>query len=1063
MSRLRFRSAVSPCVLALLLVSIADSQESTVGGIVGEVRDTSGASVAGARISVINSATGSTRDSLSDAEGNFVIPNLPPASYRLRVEKEGFQAAVVDSLELRVGLVLRQAITLTVGAVTEQVNVAAEAPLIQTESGAVTQVIDEKRIVELPLNGRNLVQLAVLSAGVSPRTIQRGTTQYGERNLYVTVDGGRDSSTNYVVDGVYVRSLRFNNLSLQPSVETIQEFNILRNSFSAEYGQGQSVVTAVTKSGSNEFHGALFHFLRNDKLDARNFFAAQRPPYRRNQFGGTAGGAILKNRWFVFGGYEGLQTRQGRPFRARVPETAQLAGNLSSFTTPILDPFSGPPGARTPFPGNIIPSQRISRFANVLSPTIPAPNVQGANNYLVTKTFSDEWNNVTFRSDQILSSRHTLFQRYIWYDAAQLSPAAFTSTSFPQSAQNLSLGDTFIFSSTVVNDLRLGYNRANHLWQPLSLEGKNWIEMLGLRNLAGGTDPINYGRPGWTIAGYTGQGEVTPTQGAIENIYSISDTVSKVFNKHSIRTGIQAQHRRFFHITEVPPRGNFSFDGKFSGNAIADYLLGTCASCGGALGSSRSNYRSNTLSLFVNDDWRATQRLTINLGLRYEYLGWWREQINQEGSFVPDVGKIGYHKVPDVIPAPLVPLIVNQDDVFPAGIIHPDKNNWGPRVGIAYRLSDRLVIRSGFGTYFDNVNLNELQFTRLVAPFYANRTIVPDLGAPVIADNLFPGLAETTSFPAPFSVSSDNRTPYTMQWNFNVQYNLARDMVIEVAYTGSGSRRLTKRWNQNQAAFGTTPIATRTPYPNFDPAILTSTNDANASFNGISVRLEKRYGNGLYVLGNYQFSKNIDNNSGETEANDTAFRQNKRLDRGRSRYDQRHRSTMSGGWELPFGRGRKYLSDSRAADLVIGGWQVQGIVTLLSGPPFTPTGPSVCDCGSFIPQRVNVLREDYGRLEERTPNRWFDATAYALPARGFQGNAGRNVLEGPGYQTVDLSFAKIFSLTERVRLQFRGELFNVLNRANFANPDNNIASGSVGVIAAANDGRSIQFGLKLIW
>ena len=391
------------CLLVIVAVcllspgSMLNGQESAVAGIVGAVKDASGSSVAGANVTVTNTGTGAERRTVSDDSGDFSVPNLQPATYTIRVEKPGFQAAVVAPFDLRVGLVLRQTVTLAVGAVSEAVTVQAEAPLMQTETGTVGQVIDQKRIVDLPLNGRNLVQLAALSAGVSPRLIQRGTPQYGERNLFVTVDGGRDSSTNYVIDGVYVRSLRFNNLSLQPAVDTIQEFNILRNSFSAEYGQGQSVVTAVTRSGSNQLHGSVFEFLRNDKLDARNFFAAQKPAYRRNQFGFTGGDAIVNNKVFVFGGYEGLRVRQGRPFRASVPDPVLLTGDLSRFTAPVLDPFSGPPGARTPFPGNIIPAQRISRFANVLTPTIPGPNVAGANNYLVTRSFQDEWNNVTFR------------------------------------------------------------------------------------------------------------------------------------------------------------------------------------------------------------------------------------------------------------------------------------------------------------------------------------------------------------------------------------------------------------------------------------------------------------------------------------------------------------------------------------------------------------------------------------------------------------------------------------------------------------------------------------------
>ncbi len=1062
MPRLVASVALCAAISFLILSPVLQAQEASGAGIVGLVNDPSGAAVTEAAVTVTNVGTGAQRRTLTDTAGSFAVPNLLPARYEIRIEKQGFQSAVVEAFDLQVGSVARRTITLSVGAVSESVTIQAEAPLMQTESGTVGQVIDEKRIVELPLNGRNLVQLAALSAGVSPRQIQRGTTQYGERNEYVTIDGGRDSSTNYVIDGVYVRSLRFNNLSLQPAIDTVQEFNVLRNSFSAEYGQGQSVVTAVTKSGTNAFHGSAFEFLRNDKLDARNFFAADKPAYRRNQFGATAGGRVIPNKFFVFGGYEGLRARQGRPFRARVPEAAQLTGDLSSIPTPILDPVPGSPTYRQPFPGNRIPASRISRFAGVLNPTIPAPNVAGANNFLVTKKFEDNWANVTFRADQILSSKHNLFERYIWYDASQIGPAAFTTTTYPQSAQNLSVGDTYVIKPTLVNELRIGYNRANHIWLPQSLDGKNWIQLLGLRNLAGGTDPIDFGRPGWTIAGYGGQGEVTPTQGAIENIYSLSDSVSKVFAKHTLRVGAQGQHRRFFHLTEVPPRGSFSFDGKFSGNAIADYLLGYCASCQGAGGSSRSNYRSNTLGLFINDDWRVTSRLTINAGLRYEYLGWWREQANQEGTFVPSAGKIGYHKVPANLPAALAPLVIT-NSVFPQGIMTPDKNNWGPRVGIAYRVTNRLVIRTGFGTYFDNVNLNELQFTRLAPPFYLNRSIVPDLDAPILVDTLFPNVEEVTRFPAPFSVSPENRTPYTMQWNFNVQYNVARDLLLEMAYTGSGSRKLTKRWNQNQASFGTTPIIQRLPYPDFDPGILTSTNDASSSFNGVSIRVEKRYSQGLYFLGNYQFSKNLDNNSGETEANDTSFRTNKRLDRGRSRYDQRHRAVISYGYELPFGRGRRWMDQGGAANALIGGWQLQGIFTMLSGAPFTPNGPSVCDCGSYIPQRVNVLRPDYGRLDNPTPNRWFDASAYVLPPRGFQGNAGRNLIDGPGNRTFDFAALKDFRIAETAKVQFRAEFFNIANHPNFGFPDTNISNGSVGVISSANDGRSIQFGLKLNW
>jgi hypothetical protein len=840
-------------------------------------------------------------------------------------------------------------------------------------------------------------------------------------------------------------------------VDTIQEFNVLRNSFSAEFGQGQSVVTAITKVGTNSLHGSVFEFLRNDALDARNFFAATKPAYRRNQFGATAGGPAIKNKVFLFGGYEGLKTRKGLTLLGSVPDPAFFRGDFSNLSTTIVDPLNG-----APFPNKQIPITRISHFANGLLPTIPVPNITGPNNYLTTKKFIDDYSTVTFRSDQVLTSRHTLFERYIWYDASQIGPATFTATAYPQTAQNFSLGETYVISPTLVNDIRLGYNRANNLWQQVSLNGSNWVQALGLQNLAGGIDPLDYGRPPFSIAGYSGQGEGAYTQGAIENLYSLSDSVSKVWGKHTLRTGIQLQNRRFFHITEVLPRGSFSFDGRFSGNSVADFLLGYCSSCAGALGSSRSNYRSNTIAPFINDEWRVNQKLTINIGLRYDYLGWWREQNNLEGAFDPASGKIAFHKVPANIPAALQPLIINQDNFYPAGIIRPDRNNWAPRIGLAYSAFAKTVIRTGFGVYYDNPNLNELQFNRLMPPFYFNRTILPDKSSPVQIDTLFPGLSAILQIPAPFSVMANNRMPYVLQWNFNVQQTLARDFLLELAYTGSGGRKLPRRVNQNQADFGTTPLITRLPYPQFDPGIFTALNDGLSSFNALSARIEKRYSRGLYFLGNYQFSKNIDTNSGETD-NSIAYRQNTRLNRARSAFDQRQRAVLSAGYELPFGTGKRWLNRGGFSSLFLGGWQAQGILSLLTGMPFTPSGPSVCSCGSYVPQWVNAVKPGFGKLSNPTPNLWFDPTAFALPSIGFQGNTGRNVIQGPGRKGLDFSVFKSIAITEAMNLQFRTEFFNLTNHPGFGFPDGNIANRTAGVISSAYDGRSIQFGLRLTW
>jgi hypothetical protein len=859
------------------------------------------------------------------------------------------------------------------------------------------------------------------------------------------------------MDGVYARSLRFNSLSLQPSVDTIQEFSVLRNSFSAEYGQGQSILTAVTKSGTNDFHGSAFEFLRNDMLDARNFFSPTKPPFRRNQFGGTAGGPVIRNRFFVFGGYEGLKARKGVPVIGNVPNPALLRGDFSSLSTRIVDPLTG-----IQFPNNQIPANRFSRFANTLTPTIPAPNQTGSRNYFRDGRLLDDYSTVTFRADQVISPKHTLFQRYIWYDASQIAPSLFTETTYPQSSQNLSIGHTWVVTDTVVNEVRLGYNRANNLWQQVSLNGENWVEKLGLQNLAGGVDPLDYGRPVFAITGYNQGGENQYTQGAIENNYSLSDTVSKVWGKHTIRAGVQIQHRRFFHLAEVTPRGRFAFDGRFSGNPVADYLLGFCSQCEGALGSSRSNYRSNTIAPFINDDWRISRKLTLSLGLRYDFLDWWKEQNNLEGAFDPASGKIAFHKVPADLPSAILPYIINQDNFYPAGIMYPDKNNWAPRIGLAYNAAQRTVVRAGFGVYYDNPNLNELQFSRLLPPFYFNRTIIPAITNPVHVDTLMPGPGAITQIPAPFSVMADNRLPYVMQWNFNIQQTVARDFMVELAYTGSGGRKLPRRVNLNQANFGTTPINTRIPYPQFDPAIFTAINDAISNFHAFSIRAEKRYSRGFYILGNYQFSKNIDTNSGETD-NAVAFRTNMNLQRGRSAFDQRHRAVFSGAYELPWGQGRRWLSQPGVASFLVGGWQVQGIVTLLSGLAFTPTGPAVCSCGSYIQQRVNAVKPGYGKLDNPTPDRWYDPSAYALPAIGFQGNAGRNVIQGPGRAFMDFSVFKVFPFTETVNLQFRGEFFNLANHPAFNFPDANVANITAGTVTSALDGRSIQLGLRLTW
>ncbi|MGH9147105.1 MAG: carboxypeptidase regulatory-like domain-containing protein [Vicinamibacterales bacterium] len=1060
------RKLVGLTLASCLLVSVsaAHAQQSASSAIVGQVNDATQGGLPGATVTVMNVGTGAERITVTDGQGRFSMPGLPAATYKVKVELSGFQTTEIAELVLRNGETAQPRVTLSIGTIAEQVTVVGESPMLQTASGSVGQVISEKMIEELPINGRGVLSLASLSAAVTPRAFNRGT-QFGaagsSRNQFVTVEGGRDSSTNYAIDGVYVRSLRFNNLSLNPPIDTIQEVSLLRNAFSTEYGQGQAVVSIVTKSGTNRFTGSVYEFLRNDSLNAKNFFDSSKPDYRRNQFGATSGGPVLRNRIFLYAGYEGLRNTQGRTFLGSVPNPQFVAGDFSSLATAIRDPLTG-----QPFLGNVIPANRISNFAATLRPTIPQPNNVGANNHRIVKDFLDDSDAANVRLDEVLNTNHNLFQRFIWYDSSQVNPSLFSYTNLPQKGANLAVGHTWVISNRLINEFRFGYNYADHLNSPISMDGRNWVGDIGLRNLAGGTDPIDYGRPGFNITGFTANGEGGITQGATENIFSVSNATTKVMGRHNLRFGIQAQFRGFDHLTEVPPRGGFTFNGQFSGNPVADFLLGYCSTCTGAFGSSRSTYRSSTIAPFIDDQWTVTPDLTVQLGLRWEYLAPWVEQDALEGSFDPVAGKIAYNQVPTSLPASLVPLIINQDGYFPSGIVKKDFNNWGPRVGVAYSVNDATVVRTGFGVYYDNLNLNELQFTRLVPPFYGQYSLQPTASTPLLADTLFPDLNNIPVFPAPFSIDPENRSAYSVQWNASVQRSFARNYIAEVAYTGSRGYNLHKRYNINQATPGTTPIVTRVPYPAFQSAILYSSDEGWAEFWGLSARLEKRYSDGLFFLGNYQISENRDNGSGEVEANDTAYAWDFDADASLSRYHQRHRSSFSVGYELPFGEGKRWLSGGGASAYFLGGWTVQAVARFASGFPFTITSTNVCQCGSFVPQRVNLAagrEDDKGKLDNSSNTRWFDVTAYQVPALGTQGTAGRNTVTGPGTKQVDFSFTKRFPFGDRTRLEFRGEIFNIFNFVNFGTPDNNISNLTAGIITTADEARSVQLGFRVIW
>lgn len=1022
------------------LLSMA--QESTSTGFAGHITDSTKASIPDATIRLVNLATGAERTAVTNDQGFFTITNLPPSGYSLRAEKNGFKAYTINHLDLVVGVVGREEISLQVGSTTETVVVNTDPPQLQTSEATIGQVIETAQINDLPLNGRNIVNLASLAAGVSAPSQQNtgAPDQSGNRNLYITVDGGRTSSNNYVIDGVYARSIRFNELSILPSVDTIQEFNLLRSSAGTEYGQGIATVSIVTKSGGNVVHGTAFEFARSQIFDARNYFdtalvVPKKPVLRQNQFGGTFGGPLLKEKEFFFGGYEGKRMAQGRTYFANFPDATAYEG-------------------------------ATSQFALALIPYLPKPNCTtcGNNNYKEVKNYIDNFDEWMIRGDQNLSSKHSLFERYINFSAyQQMVPVTAMMVSFPMKGQNLSLGDTYMINDSTINELRLGYNRS-YGFAPTNdpNPGINFVEKEGIENLQGGINPKMYGLPLVIIPGYNLMGEFNNLQGDTENIFSLGDTISKTLKHHSLRTGFQIQRRQLAQITDEDTLGSYVFPniGFFFNNGIS-------VSSSGGLGSSLGHYTDLTYGIFVNDVWQATRRLTVNAGLRWEYVAPFVEKDGLAGGFDFASGKIAFHKVPTDIPASMASVVNTTPGFFRNSIVDPDYNGFGPRLGMSYLVNDKTVVRAGAGIYFENQNSEELTFTRNIPPLYIDDV----LGFGPVA-GLFPSLSDVSTVPAPQSVYPGNRSPYSEEWSASIERNLGHQTMVEVAYTGSTTHKLWIHYDANEdTTFALNsnsdptqgPVAVR-PYPQFGHGLLTTANKAGATFNGASIKVEQRPVKGFYYLANYQFSKNLDNATGVT-ANDTSYSTNFRFDHSYSALDVRHRGTGSVGYELPFGKQKQWLTGP-VGNAIAGGWQVEGIVTLRKGFPFSVTGGSGnCLCGSQVIQRVDLAPgRTTGAIKNASINEWFDPTAYVAPTPGYQGLVTRNTLRGPGFAEADISLARNFPIFEHMQGQFRAEGFNVLNRGNFGNPGTNISNGNAGVISGTSaDNRDLQFAFKLTW
>jgi hypothetical protein len=1077
--------------LFLLSTSLILAQTST-GSITGVVSDSSGAVVPGATVRLIGTDTGDLARELTTAgDGSFSAPLLRPSTYTVEVSATGFKRLVRSGIVLRVDDTLTLRLTLEPGTVTDSVTVTASAELLEERTNTLGQVIDDRSIQQLPLNGRNYLELGNLTAGAVPstRSRDRSFSAYGNRGLQnaFLLDGARNQN--------YLRGLdnRARD-AMRPSLEAISEFKVQTSNYSAEYGASAgAVVNVVTRSGTNQFHGSAFEFLRNNALDARDYFlpaTSDQPLFIQHQFGGSLGGPIVRNRAWFHGAYQRTHLSEGDTGRQTVPLPSELSGQ---FRVPVYDPYStrpNPSGAgfvRDIFPANSIPASRFDRVGRSVAERYPAPNLAGvANNYFANPLQATRINNATFRGDFRLSDKDNFFGRYS-FDNGMFSrlpilpPGAQTPVNREIPARSWGIGYTRIIGPTMVNELRVAYNFTGVI-QDSTLPRDEVV--------AGSLDPrVNSSIPTFSVTGYAQIGGQPAGFGNVpldkqSKVTNISDNFTWVRGKHTIRTGFDFQYIDVPTFAALQGRGNFGFTGVFSqnplsrpgtGNPVADLLLGLPNQI--TVGTpSDAKERAANYYAYVQDDWNVTPTLTLNLGVRYEVTSPFYDANNRLANIVLDPGPLfGQY-------------VLAGDPRLPRALMALDRNNWAPRAGFAWRARKTLVVRGGGGIFFaQDEGLGVSQRMTNNPPF------VGFGGYNIISDQLNPSSTIALSGqlpprPAPInpkdfvlqpgntlqirSWPTRNTIPYVAQWNLSIQKELPGNILWEVNYVGNSGVKLYGAYEGNQPLPGPGGVNARRPLRSITSgSILAVAPWVNSKYHGLSTRVEKRFSGGFNFLGVYTWGRALDMQTNVDLADGAGFvagfgqvmdAYNRRLNYGLGDHHVAHRFVLNGLWELPFGRGKPYLT-SGAGSWLLGGWALSGITTVATGPPLTIT-LNFDNSNTGNSNRPDRLAN--GAIGNPTVERWFDTSAFAAPAQFTHGSAGRNILTAPGTVVTDLSVQRNFPmpLGEASRLEFRAEAFNAFNTPQLGIPGTTLGTPNFGIIGAtARANRQIQFGLRLLF
>jgi outer membrane receptor protein involved in Fe transport len=1056
------------CTIAVFSLGGACYAQSN-GAISGVVQDASGSVVPGAQIQITNELTGLRWDTESDPAGRFNVSRLPIGEYNLRATKTGFKQFSTERFRLDADQQRSVEVSLSVGTAAEAITVTGSVSQVETVGGTLRQVVDEKRITELPLNGRNPVQLVLLIPGAVPAPAAIGVGS----NAGIAVNGARGTSTNYMLDGGDNNDPQEGVSAVTPNPDALEEFSVLTNNFSAEYGRNAgAIVNAVTKSGTNRLHGSLYEFVRNDAFDARNFFAVSKGKLRRNQFGGSLGGPMIRNKAFFFASYEGVRERQGQTFSSLVvPTERERGGDFSESALKPRDPLTN-----QPFASGIIPQDRFDpaalKFLSLLQ--VPLPNSSG-NRYIFNRPQNLDSNQFLGRGDYSISQSQRLTGRAFKTSSKELNTAGLPvlQSGVGFDTWNVSGQHTSTFTPALLGVGQYTWNKSELDRGPLPVGGGDGVSFqdLGIRVNRAGEDALGK----TLVPQYRGQVNgywnlnqdnlVVIDRGTHQTSYAI--TYSR--GAHLLKIGGEYRFTKSDRVTANQVDPQFTFNGQITGNPFADFLMGRPFNM--TQGSVRVNrIRSQAYNLYFQDEWRVHRDLSFTLGLRYEPFNPYYSADDELTVFRPG-------RQSTMFPSAPAGLLYVGDEGVPRGGADADLNNLAPRVSFAWSPfgSRKTSIRAAYGIFYDVLGFHRMSHFVNSPPYSLQVTVntPQSLSDPYGGqENPFPYAPPSTSkeraayqFFRPvtvgLSVNPDQAAPYVQQWNLNVQRELARDYMLTVAYVGTKGTRLPIRNELNPAVFrpGATAgntNARRIYAPNY-ASIIDYQTVINSTYNALQTTLNKRLSNGFTLLASYTFSKSIDGGSLEADNFNGQNPLNLAADKGLSDFDIRQRFVASFLYEVP---GPK----SGWGRWVLGGWQTNGIFSAQTGSPFTVVSGqdrALAGTGAQRADLVGIPHLEGSRSRSEQTAMYFDPSAFALPALGTYGNAGRNQMIGPGRWNLDLALFKGFTIREDMKVNFRWEMFNALNHANMNNPRNNISAANAGRIDSTSDPRIMQFGLRL--